>query len=134
MIDIETKQMMEFANNNPFARALDIEVTQMEQESGRASLEVTVTAKHLNPHGTLHGGVLSTMADIAMGVAVRTLGKVGVTVNLNMNFLAPGNLGEKIIAQGVVVHQGNTLLSTECTIRREDHILAQATGLFFVIK
>ena len=133
-MDVETKQMMEFANNNPLARALDIEVTQMEQGSGSSSVEVTVTAKHLNPHGTLHGGVISTMADIAMGVAVRTFGRAGVTVNLNMNFLAPGNLGGKIIAQGVVVHQGNTLLSTECTITQEDQVLARATGLFFVIK
>lgn len=133
-MDVENKKIMEFANSNPLAHALNIEVTQMENGSGQALLEVIVTTKHLNPHGTLHGGVLSTMADIAMGVAVRTLDKAGVTVNLNMNFLAPGNLGEKITARGVVVHQGNTLMSTECTITREDHILAHATGLFFVIK
>ncbi|AQS60459.1 PaaI family thioesterase [Desulforamulus ferrireducens] len=133
-MDTETKQMIEFADNNPFAKAVDIKVTELELGSGRASVEVTVTAKHLNPHGTLHGGVLSTMADIAMGLAVRTLGKLGVTVNLNLNYLAPGYLGEKIVARGEVVHRGNTLLSTECTIARDDQVLARATGLWFVVK
>ncbi|WP_273484939.1 PaaI family thioesterase [Desulforamulus ruminis] len=127
----EKQRIMDFANNNPFARMLNIEIKEM--EPGAAVIEVKVRPMHLNPHGTLHGGVLSSMADIAMGVAVRTLGKIGVTVTLNTNFINPGNLGERIVARGKVTHQGNTLVATECIITRDSQVLAQSTGVFFVI-
>lgn len=125
------QQIIDFANNNPFARMLNIEIKEL--EPGISVIEAEVQPMHLNPHGTLHGGVLTSMADIAMGVAVRTLGKAGVTVTLNTNFISPGNLGEKIVARGKVVHLGNTLVATECTITRDSHVLAQATGVFFII-
>nr|WP_315990144.1 PaaI family thioesterase [Desulforamulus aquiferis] len=68
------------------------------------------------------------------GTAIRTLGRVGVTVNLNTNFIAPGKPGERIIARGKVVHQGNTMISTECNITREEDVLARSTGLWFAVK
>ncbi|AEF93046.1 phenylacetic acid degradation-related protein [Desulfotomaculum nigrificans CO-1-SRB] len=130
----EMQQIMDFANDNPFARLLDINVIKLNPEGGEAWLTTTVNPKHLNPHGTLHGGALSTLADVAMGVAVRTLGITGVTANLNINFLAPGHLGDKVIARGKVVHQGNTLIATECVITRDETVLARATGLFFAYR
>lgn len=131
---MEAKKVIDMANENPFAKMLNITVQSMEEGSGEASIEITISPMHLNPMGTLHGGVISTLADVSMGLAIRTLGRIGVTVNLNTNFLAPGNLGQKIVARGKVVHQGNTLISTECTITREEENLAKSTGLWFVIK
>lgn len=133
-MDQELKQIIEFANNNTFARSLDIKVTGIVQGTGQSTIKIIVNPNHLNPMGTLHGGIISSLADISMGVAVRALGKTGVTINLNTNFLAPGYLGETIIATGKVVHNGNTLVSTECTVKRDDDVLATATGLFFVVK
>jgi len=132
IIDQEKKQILDAANNNPFAKLLDIKITELER--GSAAIEIVVSPTHLNPQGTLHGGVLSAMADIAMGAAVRTLGKVGVTVNLNCNFLAPGHLGDKIVARGKVIHQGNTIMATECTVTRDEDVLVKTTGVWFVVK
>ncbi len=128
------QQVMQLVNENPFIKMLNIEVTGLEPGRGQSCLEITVSPRHLNPQGTLHGGVLSSMADIAMGVAIRTLGKVGVTVNLHTNFLAPGRLGDRVVARGKVVHDGNTLVATECTVTCGEDVLARATGLWFVIK
>lgn len=133
-MDQEIKQILEFASSNPFAKMLNIEFKELEEGQGRACIEMTVSPEHLNPYGTLHGGVISSLADIAMGVAIRTLGKTGVTVNLNTNFLAPGKLGERITVQGKVVHDGNSLVSTECMIANEDDLLARASGLWFILK
>ena len=38
-------------------------------EPGRAMIDFTAEARHANPMGTLHGGVLCDIADIAMEVA-----------------------------------------------------------------
>jgi len=40
---------------------------------GRARFELAVEPKHLNPHGTLHGGVVYSLADSAMGAALFSL-------------------------------------------------------------
>lgn len=133
-MDQEMRQLIKFASDNPFAKMLNIEICEMERGKGESCLEITVAPIHLNPQGTLHGGVLSAMADIAMGVAIRTLGKVGVTVNLNTNFLAPGHPGDRVTARGKVIHDGNTLVATECTVTRGEDVLARATGLWFVVK
>lgn len=130
----EMQQIAEFAKNNPFARMLNIEFKELEEGKGQVCIEITVAPEHLNPHGTLHGGVISSLADIAMGVAIRTLGKTGVTVNLNTNFLAPGKLGDRITVCGKVVHDGNSLVSTECMIANENDLLARSSGLWFILK
>ena len=41
-------------------------------EDGEARLEVEVDERHLNPAGTVHGGMLATLVDTTMGAAVRS--------------------------------------------------------------
>ena len=43
-------------------------------EEGRGQVVVEAGDEHLNPHGTVHGGVLATMLDVAMGTAVASAG------------------------------------------------------------
>ena len=43
-----------------------------EADDGTARLAFEATDEHLNPAGTVHGGVLATLVDTAMGTAVRT--------------------------------------------------------------
>ncbi|CCO08668.1 PaaI family thioesterase [Desulforamulus hydrothermalis] len=128
----EMQAVRQIINTNPFIKLLQVEVTEMQPGTGQACLAVNVSAKHLNPQGTLHGGVVASLCDIAMGAALRTLGKVGVTVNLQTNFLAPGYLGDRVMARGTVVHDGNTMVATEATVSCGETILAKATGLWLL--
>ena len=46
---------------------------------GRAQVRLTAVERHLNRHGTVHGGVLGSLADVAStkaveSIAARTLG------------------------------------------------------------
>lgn len=126
------QEMINAVNENPFGKMLNIELTGLGK--GESCVEITVLPHHLNPHGTLHGGIIATMADIAMGVAVRTTGKSGMTINLNTNFIATALLGERVIARGKVVHDGNSIVSVECTISRGEDILARSTGVWYILK
>ncbi|GAB6158571.1 hypothetical protein JCM39194_17710 [Desulfotomaculum varum] len=130
----EMQLVRQIINDNPFINLLQVEVTEMQPDTGQACLAITVSAKHLNPRGTLHGGVVASLCDIAMGAALRTLGKVGVTVNLQINYLAPGYLGDRVVAQGVVVHNGNTMVATEGVVSCGETIIARATGLWLPAK
>jgi acyl-CoA thioesterase len=52
----------------PFADLLGIRRASM--ADGRCRFELPASALHLNPHGAVHGGVVYTLVDYAMGGAV----------------------------------------------------------------
>jgi uncharacterized protein (TIGR00369 family) len=45
----------------------------VEAESGRVAITVTPTGAHLNPWGTVHGGLAATLLDSCMGLAVKSM-------------------------------------------------------------
>ena len=87
-------------------------------EPGRAMIDFTAEARHANPMGTLHGGVLCDIADAAMGMAwASTLGEgeTFTTLELKINFLRPVWTG-KLTATGRVVQGGRTVGLLECDV------------------
>jgi len=95
-------------------------------EPGCVVVEFQATADHTNPMGTLHGGVLCTLADTAMGIAHASILKEDesyATVELKINFLRPVR-EEKVRATGKVVRAGRTLVLLECDIVSGDGQLA----------
>jgi uncharacterized protein (TIGR00369 family) len=94
-------------------------------EPGRSLIEFEATARHANPMGTLHGGVLCDIADAAMGMAYASLlgeGETFTTLELKINFLRPV-WQATLRAEGRVVKQGKTVGMTECDVRDADGAL-----------
>lgn len=76
-------------------------------------VEISLPARPelLQQHGNLHGGIACALADSACGYAALTLMAAAsevVTVELKMNYLAPG-FGELFVARGRVLKAGRTL-------------------------
>src|SRR5438270_10325547 len=61
---------------NTMARTLDYDVT--EAASGRVVVTAQPSAIHLNPAGTVHGGLAATILDTCMGLAVQTMLEKGI--------------------------------------------------------
>ncbi len=61
---------------NTFARTLGYDV--VEAEDGRVAITVDPTAAHLNPWGTVHGGLTATLLDSCMGLAIQSMLEKGV--------------------------------------------------------
>jgi uncharacterized protein (TIGR00369 family) len=93
----------------PALKTLDIKP--LEADPGRVSFSLEPDEFHLNPFGIVHGGVLTTMLDTAMGCAVHSLlpASVGyLTSELNVRFVRPALLTSGLlVCTGEVVHQGN---------------------------
>jgi len=84
-------------------------------EDGVIRLELDAGARHHNPMGTVHGGILCDLADLAMGTAMAaTLGEGEgfVTLQLSANYLRSVKEG-LLIATGKVAHRGRSLGYTE---------------------
>ncbi len=89
---------------------------------GRATLSLHTGRRFHNPMGTLHGGIMTDLADACMGIAtITTLGddETFSTLELKMNFLRPVFEG-KIIAEAQVLHRGKTIAMAECVIKNTE--------------
>ncbi len=60
-----------------------------------------------NPQGTLHGGVLATALDIAMGHLIERQAGPGTTLELKVQFLAPVR-GGRVVCRGEAMRSGGT--------------------------
>ena len=96
------------------------------------SVVVDAADEHLNPHGTVHGGLLATMLDAAMGEAVAEAGgERPVTVALTVTYLEPGRPG-RLEATARVRKRGKRLMVVEAEVVQGDDVVADALGTFSV--
>lgn len=91
---------------------------------------------HLNGGGTVHGGMLMTLADTLLGRTISVVlgdGKAA-TVSLNCDFLAAARSGERIIGRGRITRRTRTIvfLAGELYGADERPLLA-ATGIWKVL-
>jgi len=104
---------------------------------GHARLELDVTERHLNPAGTVHGGVLASLMDMAMGQAIRSStgeGDVPATSQLTVTYLRPGSPGNgPLVVTAAVSKQGDDLTVCEADVEQEDRSLAHALATFAVL-
>jgi len=118
----------------PIARLLGLELVAVDAGTARVTLDAA--ERHHNPVGTLHGGVLCDLADLAMGIALGTLfdgGEVFTTVELKMSFVRPVRTG-LLQADARVVHRGRTLSLVECDVTGlEGKLVARASSTLIVV-
>jgi uncharacterized protein (TIGR00369 family) len=108
------------------------------QEDGVAVVEMTATGDMANSAGFVHGGMISALADSAMGRALRTI-KPGVvrsmSFDLKLSFISAAKVGETLRATGRVVHAGRRTAVTECRVEGPGgRLVAIASGTFAITR
>jgi len=115
----------------PFTEHLGIQLVEMTQS--RAVVSLHKRPELLNSWGATHGGVIMTMLDLVMSWAVRGhYGVVGgvLTVDLSVGFMK-GSFGDKVTAEGKVLHGGKSTAFCEAEARDDKGaLLAKAIGTF----
>ncbi len=103
---------------------------------GSAVFEMEAGRPHHNPMGTVHGGIVFTLADSAMGFAFASTlgpGESFTTLEAKINFLRPVFEG-KLLAAARVVHRGKRVGVVECDVRNgEGKLVAKTTSTCSVI-
>ena len=99
----------------PVARLLGLEVDQVGE--GLVTFAFVPAEFHYNPLGTVHGGILTTLLDSAVGCAVHTRLRAGLTyttLELKMSFLRPVRVTSgRMRGEGKVVHLGGRVATAE---------------------
>ena len=110
----------------------------IETGEGEAVVEMTATEDMANRSGFVHGGMISALADSAMGSSLRTV-KPGVSramsFDLKLNFINAAKVGETLRATGRVVHAGRRTMVADCRVEGKDgRLVATASGTFAVTR
>jgi uncharacterized protein (TIGR00369 family) len=100
---------------NTIAKTLGYDITKA--ESGRVVVTAEPKDIHLNPAGTVHGGLAATMLDSCLGLAVRSTLEKGVgstTLEFKISFVRPitPETGP-IMAEGTVISRGRRIGTAE---------------------
>lgn len=94
-----------------------------------------VEAKHCNARGTVHGGILATLADVALGYTMAfssTPPANLVTANLTLDFAGTAKIGDWLEAHVDVQKQGSRLSFANCYISMNERRIVRASAVFLV--
>jgi uncharacterized protein (TIGR00369 family) len=92
----------------------------VEVEEGRVVFEMTPQEWHYNPIGSVHGGVLSTLVDSALGCAIHSQLPAGIgytTLEIKVSFVRPVTLQTgPIRCEGTVLSLGRRSATAEARV------------------
>ena len=97
---------------------------------------VLVEGHHANRAGRAHGGLLMTLADVALSRAVREQLPSGAgglaTADLHIAFLEAAGEGDWLEAVAAVDRVGRSLIHASCVLRAGERMVARALATFAV--
>jgi uncharacterized protein (TIGR00369 family) len=121
----------------PFAALLGIWITEVSE--GRVVFATEPSEYHYNPLGTVHGGVIATLLDSALGCAVQSMLPAGTsytTLELKVNYLRP--ITEKtgtVYAEGKIIHVGGRIATAEARLTdAKGKLYAHATTTCIILR
>ena len=108
------------AEENPFPRHNHIRIGKIERD--HVELYIDPEPESLNFNGTVHGGLLFTMADFCGATTARTDGRDYATISAEAHYLKSVSEG-RITAESRLVHRGKTSVLVEVDITDEQGVL-----------
>lgn len=108
---------------------------------GAMHLAVQIREVHCNSRGLAHGGLISALADNAMGLsAVHHARKLSgaenasaVTVSLTLDFIDAAHIGDWLEFQPVVLKVGRTLAFVDCRVVCGERLVARGSASFRMV-
>ena len=91
---------------------------------------------HTNGRGLIHGGLITALADNAMGYScAQATGWTTslVTVSLSVDFAGSAEIGQWCSIESDVIKTGKTICFAQCLIKADDAVIARASGTFRVV-
>ncbi len=124
----------EIRKQSAFVKLLGLTIEKL--ENGICRSRLLIREEFLNKRKIVHGGVIYSMADISMGVAVYSTLKKDeetATIEIKINYLKPANK-KMIDCEARVIQRGKQIAVIEAEIKSDDIIIAKAIGTFSIIK
>ena len=98
---------------------------------------LSIEEHHANYLAIAHGGVISTLSDVALSLQPFYSEKPNppvTTTSLTINFIAPAKIGDWLVAETQIDHMGKRTAHVSGKIFRDDVILATMSGVFNIFR
>jgi uncharacterized protein (TIGR00369 family) len=98
---------------------------------------LTIDAPHTNSRGLVHGGLIAALADNAMGLSCsKALGpdKSLLTVNLGVDYLGTGRIGQWLQIEPAIVKLGASLCFVTALVTADGAPCARANATFMLLR
>jgi uncharacterized protein (TIGR00369 family) len=93
---------------------------------------------HTNSRGLVHGGLITSLADNAMGLSCGARPEGGgsrlLTVSLSIDFIGSAKVGQWLAVETDVIKLGSNLCFAQCFVTADGARIARANGTFSVVK
>lgn len=120
----------------PYYRFLGLEVEEAKPGFARLSLPTGPNVSG-GIHGSVHGGILASIADVAMLEALLPMFNdketPGGTIDLNLSYLRPA-LGEKVFVEASVLRKGRRVAVTEISILDDQSRLCARGRVLYAVR
>ncbi len=104
---------------------------------GAVIIGLRLAKPHTNSRGMVHGGLISTLADNAMGlscgVQMQEPGRL-VTISLSVDFLTLATIGQWLEVNTNFVKVGGSICFAQCLITADGEPCARANATFKIVK
>jgi len=120
--------------SNPFGDLIGLSFSKI--EDGRSQCQLLVMDDLHNPYGVVHGGVIYSLADTAMGGALYSCMRENercVTVEMKVSYFEAVTSGA-LDCTAEVVHRSRKLGYMEAEVKNGDRLVAKASGTFLIFE
>jgi uncharacterized protein (TIGR00369 family) len=128
------ERIQKYTGSLPYFQLLGIQVEELHDDGATLSCRLKHELK--NSHGGLHGGVLATLADVAIGVALtaRFGPNTVTTVDISINYLRPVASGS-VRARSHLTRVGSSLVTGRIDMTDDKgRLVAIGTATYMIIK
>jgi uncharacterized protein (TIGR00369 family) len=121
----------------PVMRLLNVGFGELDE--GRIVFTLEPAEYHYNPIGSVHGGVITTLCDSAMGCAIQSTLPAGAgytTLEVKVNFVRPVTVATgSVRCEGRVIHVGGRVATAESTLTdAQGKLYAHATTTCMIFR
>ena len=103
-------------------------------------IALRVREAHCNSRGFAHGGLISALADNAMGLSAVMAARIAsgqdsgraVTVSLTLDFIASAQVGDWLEVRPTVLKAGRTMAFADCRIVVGERLVARGSATFHI--
>ncbi|NLM44829.1 MAG: PaaI family thioesterase [Clostridiales bacterium] len=105
----------------------------VELQKGKSIYKIKTSQKHSNMFGTVHGGTLASICDIAMGTACITMGNGVVTIDMSVSYIKSAPKESNLTAIGEVISNGKTIMRAVSEIFDEQgQLIVKSQASYYV--
>src|SRR5450755_116618 len=99
-------------------------------------LGLRLAKPHTNGRGLIHGGLIASLADNAMGYSCEQATDWStsfVTISLAVDYVGSPQIGQWLAVESDVIKTGRTICFAQSLIKADDAVIARANGTFRVV-